>query len=191
MTMYLVVMPVVPFNSLPPQARVWVFGSDRPLQGADATSLLAAVDGWLDQWKAHGAPLRSAREWRDDRFLAIGVDPTAEQASGCSIDALFRRLQDIERQLDTSLVAGGRVFYRSRDGLPRVAKRGDVGRLGATGELTPDTPIFDTSITEARSWRDTFERPARDTWVASLLPRDQDIQSSRRSTTNASSVRNG
>jgi hypothetical protein len=188
---YLAIMPVVHFDSLPADARVWVFASDRPLRGADATLLLAEVDAWLEQWKAHGAPLRSARQWRDDRFLAIGVDPTAEQASGCSIDALFRRLQDVERQLDTSLVGGGRVFYRGSDGEARVAKRGDVGRLGATGELTATTPTFDTSLTDARSWRDAFERPARETWIGALLPRDQDSQASSRSATKASSVRNG
>lgn len=184
-------MPVVHFDSLPADARVWVFASDRPLHGADARLLLDAVDAWLDQWKAHGTPLRSAREWRDDRFLAIGVDPTAEQASGCSIDALFRHLQEVERRLDTSLVGGGRVFYRAPDGQARVAKRTDVSRLGATGELTATTPTFDTSLTDARSWRQAFERPAGETWVGSLLPQGQDSQLSSRSATKASSVRNG
>lgn len=191
MIAYLAIMPVVHFDSLPADARVWVFASDRPLRGEDASLLLGEVDAWLAQWKAHGAPLRSAREWRDDRFLAIGVDPTAEQASGCSIDALFRRLQDLERQLGTSLVKGGRVFYRAGNGETRVATRGDVGRLGATGDLTPTTPTFDTSLTSARAWRDAFERPAGETWISALLPRDQESQPSSRSATKASSVRNG
>jgi hypothetical protein len=90
-------MPVVDFEDLPAESRVWVFASDKPLTGGDATKLLATVDGFLAQWKAHGAPLRSAREWRDDHFLTIGVDPTEEQASGCSIDGLFRGLRDLER----------------------------------------------------------------------------------------------
>lgn len=191
MIVYLAIMPVVHFDSLPADARVWVFASDRPLRGADAERLLGEVDAWLTQWKAHGAPLRSARAWRDERFLAIGVDPTEEQASGCSIDALFRRLQEVERLLDTSLVAGGRVFYRGTDGAPRVANRTDVRELATSGELTARTPTFDTSITNARSWREAFERPAGETWIASLLPRDQESQPSSRSAMNASSVRNG
>jgi hypothetical protein len=191
MMVYLAIMPVVPFETLPANARVWVFASDRPLRGADADFLLGEVDAWLAQWKAHGAPLRSARDWRDDHFLAIGVDPTEEQASGCSIDALFRRLQDAERQLDTSLVAGGRVFYRDAGGEPRVARRGDVAQLSRARSLTAATPAFDTSVTDARSWREAFERPAGETWIASLLSRDQESQSSSRSATNASSARKG
>jgi hypothetical protein len=106
-------MPVVSFDSLPANARVWVFASDRPLRGEDSRALLAEVDRFLDEWKAHGSPLRSAREWRNDRFLAIGIDPTVEQASGCSIDGLFRGLQALESSLGTRLVAGGaRVLPR-------------------------------------------------------------------------------
>jgi hypothetical protein len=184
-------MPTVKFGQLPHSARVWVFASDRPLGTEEASVLLDAVDGFLNQWKAHGAPLRSAREWRDDHFLAIGVDPTAEQASGCSIDGLFRGLQQLERELATGLVAGGRVFYRDDKGTPRMALRKEVPTLFERGVITEDSPVFDTSLTDARSWRERFERPARETWVASLLVPAHANQSSRRSATNSSSVKKG
>lgn len=183
-------MPHVAFNQLPDNARVWVFASDRPLNSAEAAMLLEDVDRFLDQWKAHGAPLRSARAWRDDRFLAVGVDPTAEQASGCSIDGLFRGLQQLERRLATGLVAGGRVFYRDANGVARMALRQDVSALSGKGAITESSSVFDTTVTDARAWRERFERPARDTWVASLLP-SQANHSSSRSATNASSARKG
>ena len=178
-------MPAVDFSALPPSARVWVFASDRPLVGADADALLAEVDRFLEQWKAHGAPLRSARDWRDDRFLAIGVDPTAEQASGCSIDGMFRGLREMERALKTQLVGGGRVFYRDANGRSQCVPRKHVASVVAA-----DTPVFDTSVTDARAYRERFVRKARETWVGSLLSA-QASQPSSRSATNASSVRNG
>lgn len=184
-------MPTVEFNTLPNDARVWIFASDRPLQGDESRLLLDEVDRFLAQWKAHGAPLRNAREWREDRFLVIAVDPTAAQASGCSIDGLFRALQQLEGRLATGLVAGGRVFYRDAKGVPRVALRNEVIAVAAAGELGDDTPVFDTSLTSARDYRERFERPARESWVASLLGSDQASQPSSRSATNASSVRKG
>ena len=184
-------MPVVNFDQLPAGARVWVFASDRPLDQAEAGVLLAAVDGFLSQWKAHGAPLRSARDWRDDRFLAIGVDPTAEQSSGCSIDGLFRGLQALEDRLNTRLVQGGRVFYRDAKGVPVLALRKEVPMLFERGTIGDNTPVFDTSITDAAAWRERFERPARETWVASLLASTHPNQPSSRSATKSSSARNG
>ena len=157
-------MPVVDFSQLPPASRVWIFASGRPLTGGDADKLLAEVDRFLAQWKAHGAPLRSAREWRDDRFLAIGVDPTAEQASGCSIDGLFRGLRQLEETLDTQLVGGGRIFYRDAQGRAQSAPRKDVSSV-----IGADTPIYDTSITDARTYRESFVRKASESWVGSML----------------------
>jgi hypothetical protein len=180
----------VDFDQLPDDARVWIFASDRPLRGDEAKTLLAEVDNFLAGWKAHGAPLRSARQWREDRFLVIGVDPTAEQASGCSIDGLFRGLRALEATLATALVAGGRVFYRDAAGAPQGAARREVPGLAANGAMSDSTPVFDTSITDAGSYRRRFELPARDTWVASLLG-PQDSQASSRSATKSSSVRNG
>ncbi|NUO61956.1 MAG: hypothetical protein HOQ34_00145, partial [Gemmatimonadaceae bacterium] len=105
-------MPLVDIDSLPDDARVWVFGSERPLDDASATRLLGVVDQYLSRWAAHGEPLTSARSWRDDRFLTIAVDQRTAGASGCSIDALFRQLQTLERELGVSIVGGGRIFYR-------------------------------------------------------------------------------
>jgi hypothetical protein len=184
-------MPSVPFDQLPDSARVWVFASDRALTGDDAGALLDQVDGFLAQWKAHGAPLRCAREWRDDHFLAIGVDPTVEQASGCSIDGMFRGLRSMEDVLGTRLVAGGRVFYRDPCGRPRMAERRDVTTLAERGELDRGTRVFDTSVTSAADWRGRFERPASDSWVASLLPANQESHVSSRSATKSSSARKG
>lgn len=184
-------MSRVPFEELPGHSRVWVFGSNRPLDVAESRALLAEVDRYLDQWKAHGVPLRCARDWREQRFLAIGVDPTTEQASGCSIDGLYRSLRQLEQTLGTVLLAGGRVFYRAPSGEPRSAGRQDVAALAARGELTPATQVFDTSVTDAEGYRQRFERPGAETWVASLLPKAQASQSSSRSATNASSARKG
>ena len=161
-------MPIVPFKSLPDSARVWVFASDRELTGAAADTLLAAVDQFLSQWKAHGMPLSCAREWRDDRFLAIGVDVEAEHASGCSIDGLFRTLQQLERTIGSRLVGGGRVFYRVGAEI-RAATRDEFIEQIKRGEVGGRTPVFDTSLTGAKAWRTVFEQPAETGWTASYF----------------------
>ena len=99
-------MPVVSFETLPDAARVWVFGSEAPLTEDGTAALLRGVDEYLADWKAHGAPLTVAREWRDGRFLAVAVDQSTAGASGCSIDGLFRVLQQLAGAAGTSLVAG-------------------------------------------------------------------------------------
>ena len=161
-------MPIVPFETLPDNARVWVFASDQALSGAVADTLLASVDQFLSEWKAHGVPLRCARDWRDDRFLAVGVDVNAENASGCSIDGLFRTLHQLERSIGTRLVGGGRVFYRTGAGIETTSREQFAERV-KRGEVARETPVFDTGITGADAWRTKFEQPAAKSWTAGLF----------------------
>lgn len=163
-------MPIIPFDALPDEARVWVFAAAAPITGAAAAMLLGAVDAHLQQWRAHGVPLVCARAWRDDRFLAIGVDEAASNASGCSIDALFHVLRGLEAQVGTSLVGSGTLYWRDRAGaviaMDRLAFRAAV----ASGAVSGDTPVFDTTVATVGAWRRAFETPARASWHARLMP---------------------
>ena len=162
-------MPRVVFESLPDDARVWVFGAATELDAPARQRLLGAVDDFLEQWNAHGSPLVCARDWRDDRFLAVGVDQSTAGASGCSIDGLFRTLSRLAPELGTTLLGGGRVYYRDAEGRVVAATRAAFGELARHGGVGPETPVFDTSLTTASAWRSAFERPARESWHAELI----------------------
>ena len=163
-------MPIVPFDSLPDDARVWVFGTDRALTAPEATRLLDVVDSYLARWAAHGTPLVSARDWRDDRFLTIAVDQHTAGASGCSIDALFHQLQELERALGLTIVGGGRVFWRDETGAVQGADRSAFSDLAGRGTISLETRVFDPTVTTLGAWRTGFERPARESWHAALIP---------------------
>ncbi|HUQ81714.1 MAG TPA: hypothetical protein VM076_11270 [Gemmatimonadaceae bacterium] len=162
-------MPRVSFDTLPSDSRVWVFGAASELDSRGSDRLLAAVDDFLSQWNAHGSPLVCGRELRDGRFLAIGVDQGTAGASGCSIDGLFRTLSRLEPELGTTMLGGGRVYYRDADGAVKATTRKAFNELAREGKVGADTPVFDTSLTSAAAWRDEFERPVRASWHADLI----------------------
>ena len=158
-------MPLIPFGDLPDDARLWVFAASHPIGADGETDLLSTVDEWLRGWQAHGAPLLCAREWRESRFLAIGVDQNTEGASGCSIDALFRVLQGLERTLGTRLLAGGRVFYRNEEGQVMCTDRAYFRKMPGVND---DTRVFDTTVTSVGEYRRAFERPMSESWHREL-----------------------
>jgi len=157
-------MPRIDFPELPDHGRLWVFPVSRPLEEDETTRVLEEVDDFLDQWAAHGSPLRSAREMRDGRFLLVGVDVDAEAPSGCSIDALVNRLRSLGDEMGATLIEHGPVWYRV-DGEVRTATRRDFKALTEAGEVTPDTSVFDTSLTKvAQARQGELEKPARESW---------------------------
>jgi hypothetical protein len=162
-------MPLVPFEKLPDDARCWVFAARAPLDEVDEPRLLAAVDGFLLTWKAHGTPLTSARTFTDEHFLAVGVDERASDASGCSIDGLFRVLEKAEDGIGTSMVGGGQIYFRAPGGIVTSCTRTQFEAMAAMGDLDGDTPVFDTTVTTVGDYRTRFERKARDSWHAQLM----------------------
>ena len=166
-------MPRIDFDQLPDHGRLWVFPAGRTLADAEREALLQEVDDFLEGWAAHGRPLRSARELRDDRFLLVGVDQDASAPSGCSIDALVNRLRGLGERLGTALVEHGSVWFRGEEGIEAMSRR-DFKELAASGAVTPDTPVVDTTLTRVEELRDgRLERPARESWHGRAFFREQ------------------
>ena len=166
-------MPLVQIQDLPNSSRTWVFGADHDLDEGATDLLMREVDRFLSQWHAHGAPLTAARDWRDKRFLTIAVDQSTAGASGCSIDGLYRSLKALEPELGASLVTSGLIFYRDANGRIDSADRERFATLSAQGKITPDTRVFDPTVTTLREWRARFELNAEDSWHARLMPKNQ------------------
>ena len=162
-------MPKVEFDTLPDSARVWVYGADKELGNDGEQKLLSSVDAFLAQWKAHGAPLLSARDFREGRFLTVAVDQEQENASGCSIDGLFRNLKSLESLLGAKLVPSGLVYFRAKDGKTSAVTREEFASLAERGEIDGDTEVFDLSVTTLGEWRGRFKSRAADSWHMSLM----------------------
>lgn len=159
-------VPRIEFHRLPDDARLWTFAASRPLSEPEERALLDEVDAFLEAWKAHGTPLTAAREWRDGRFLLVGVDERSAPPSGCSIDAMVRVLKDLEDRLDVTLVDHAPVWYRDGDEVRR-ASRSDFGRRAREGGVDLDTVVFDPTVTRVGDLREgRWERPAREGWHA-------------------------
>lgn len=162
-------MPTTDFNALPDSSRAWIYGSDRDLTEGESERLLSATDAFLAQWRAHGVPLTSARDWSENRFLSIAVDQEQEGASGCSIDVLFRTLKGLEKEIGAQLVTSGLVYFRDREGRIRSVTRDEFSALSSTGEVDADTEVFDLSVTTVGEWRGRFRSRAGNSWHASLM----------------------
>lgn len=140
-------MPRIPFDQLPSDARLWIFPASRRLSEEERRRVLAEADAFIQQWTAHGMPLSAARELRHDQFVLVGVDEKAAGVSGCSVDALIRRMDQLGRELGVELVDNGPVLYRDGQTIKRVS-RAQFTDLVSSGEVGPDTVVFDNTVTQ-------------------------------------------
>lgn len=159
-------MPRVSFDQLPPDARLWIFPASRALSDDEQQRVLAEADAFIDQWMAHGVPLNAARDVRHNQFVLIGVDESAAGASGCSVDALVRRMARLQAVLGLELVENGPVLYRNGQRIERVS-RDRFADLASRGEVNLETVVFDNTLARVGDLRTgRWEVRAAEAWHA-------------------------
>jgi hypothetical protein len=159
-------MPRIPFEQLPLDARLWIFPAERRLSPEESRRVLAEADAFIEQWTAHGVALIAARDLRHDQFVLVGVNERAAGVSGCSVDALVRRMQQLEGALGVELVNNGPVLYREGELIERVSRE-RFAELVASGTVSLNTLVFDNTLTRVGDLRSgRWEVPAADTWHA-------------------------
>lgn len=153
----------VDIDQLSNNAHIWIFGISPALGEEKSQTLLRHVDAFLDQWAAHGTPIRGARELREGSFLIIAADEKSER-SGCSIDRMFGTLRQLERELGVQILDSNRVFLRD-GGRVRAVPRNEF-----RGAANAATPVFDVTAEELGAVRNgAWERAAGDSWHRHLL----------------------
>ncbi len=163
-------MKLPALDGFPDNARVWIFGAERELDGVETAALLEAVDEFISGWAAHGARLRAGRAWRYGRFLIVGADVSATAPSGCSIDALAHVLKEVEGRLGVRLLGNEAVWYRDEQARIRKASRPEFRALAQSGAVTPESVVFDNSITVLAHLRGgRWEGPAGERWHAAFF----------------------
>jgi len=158
------------FSSLPDDARLWIHAADAPLSDATQSALLDRLSAFMDEWTSHQRAVKGAATLLHDRFLVVAAATRDGDISGCGKDDLTHAVDEAASALDVEWVPALHVLYRTPDGDVAAVSRRAFQQRGEEGTVTPDTPVFDPSLTTLGALRDgQFETPARESWHAQLL----------------------
>jgi len=158
----------VAFDHLPPHARVWIYQASRPLTEAELLPLLPRLAAFAEEWTSHGRQLAASAQFLHRQFLVIGLDEAVADASGCSIDASVRFVQELEQRLGVSLLEKSRMAFL-HNGELRLLTRPELRAAVAAGEVQPDTLYFNNTLTTKAQLDAQWPAPASQTWLASYF----------------------
>lgn len=159
------------FSPLPDNARLWIYATAAPLDDATQSALLDRLSTFIDGWTSHEHPVEGAATVLHNRFLVIAATPKGGgDISGCGIDDLTRTVDNAASALSIDWVPSLDVLYRSSEGTVTAVSRRAFQERANDGSVTPETPVFDPSLTTLDALRaGAFEIPARESWHAQLL----------------------
>jgi hypothetical protein len=157
------------FPELPSEASVWVFVANRRITQQDGERLLSTTRAFTSSWVSHGRRVNGDSVILEDRMLLVGGFVQGGDLSGCGIDASFRAVTEVGQHLGIEWLPALTVVYRDKEGQVATASRAEFRELAASGEITPQSHVFDTSLSRLQDVRDRFEIMASDSWHARLL----------------------
>lgn len=165
---------LVPFESLPGDARIWIYQSPRALTSAECGIVQEYLTGVTEAWAAHGQALKSSFVIRHNQFIIIGVDENYNAASGCSIDSFVNAVQGLGGQLGLDFFDRQQVAFET--GGVTIIPLHELKEKHASGIWSAATRTFNNVVQTKRDLDTKWIVPAGETWLKRYIPRERTVQ---------------
>ena len=161
----------VPFQSLPDDARVWIYLADRKFNSEETSIISAALLAFNERWSVHGTALRSSFDIRFNQVIVLAADEKATGVSGCSIDDSVRTMKELAGVLNADFFDRTLVAFRKDDGIYTIPMA-ELKQKYQEGVWDTKSLIVNTLVqTKGDLDRKGFV-PAESTWLKRYLPRE-------------------
>lgn len=159
----------VPFESLPPASRVWVFQASHPFT-AHLSGVHERLKAFTEEWSVHGMPLDTSYTVAFDQFIILAADESAQSASGCSIDSSVHALKSIEQAFGVSLFDRNLVAFKTDTGVMTLPLQ-ELKQKFSEGILNGDSLTFNNLVSTKAEFQNRWIVPASETWLKRYMAR--------------------
>ena len=153
----------IPFNSLPPQSKIWIYQSDKAFTEAQILEIANLIEPFIEQWQRHDANLNASYIIKYNRFIIIAVDEH-DEVSGCSVDASVHLIQKIEQKFGVNLTDKLKVAYKEGDTIA-LNTLADFKKQIALSNITPETIVFNNIVNTVATLKTDWEIPIKQSWL--------------------------
>lgn len=153
----------VPFESLPPESRIWIYQSNRKFSDEEMNEIDAATQAFVEEWAAHGTGLEASYQLKYNRFIILAVNQENQMATGCSIDSSVRFIQGLEQKYSVDLLDKMNVTFKLGE---HVAHKPliEFKKMAKDKAVSENTIVFNNLVNTIEEWNENWEVPAADSW---------------------------
>mgnify|MGYP001157516709 FL=1 len=155
----------VPFDALSDEARVWIYPASRPFTVDECDEITTTLHAFLTQWTAHGASLNAGVSMPYNRFIVIALDESQQEATGCSIDASVKIIQEIETIYGVTLLDKMNVSFKQGEYITYKPLM-DFKKMVKSKAVTENTIVFNNLVVNKEEFLTQWEVPAHQSWHA-------------------------
>lgn len=156
---------LINFKNLSESSKLWIYQCNRSLSDSELLEISEKLSNFLTSWTAHGSDLQAAFEIKYKRFIIIGLDQQQNQATGCSIDASVRFIQELEANYNIDLLDKLNVSYKQGEYIAYKSLK-DFKKMAKEKAVTPKTIVFNNLVQTKSEFLEFWEVPASESWHA-------------------------
>ena len=153
----------VNFDSLPDNSRIWIYQCNRSFSGSELEEISEKLKAFLEGWTAHGADLQSGFEIKYKRFIVIALDQQVNAATGCSIDASVKFIQELEVAYNVDLMDKMNVSYKQGEYVAYKTLT-DFKKMAKDKAVSKNTIVFNNLVNSKAEYLEFWEVPASESW---------------------------
>jgi hypothetical protein len=151
------------FETLPDDARIWVYQSNRKFTDAEVAEIEDSLKSFIESWTAHGADLEASYLVQYNRFIMLAVNQESQGATGCSIDASVHFIQELEKKYNVDLLDRMNVSFKQGEFITYKPLT-DFKKMAKDKSVSGNTVVFNNLVNTVGEWKDYWEVPASESW---------------------------
>ncbi|MFP9113184.1 ABC transporter ATPase [Flavobacterium sp. RHBU_3] len=153
----------VPFETLPEEARIWIYQSNRKFSDEEVAEIDVAVKAFVEEWAAHGTGLEASYTIKYNRFIILAVNQEGQHATGCSIDASVHFIQQLEQKYSVELLDKMNVTFKQGEFITHKPLI-EFKKMAKDKSVSANTIVFNNLVNTVGEWQDYWEVPAAESW---------------------------
>lgn len=145
------------------ESKVWIYQADRDFTYDELDRFRPEIFKFVDQWTSHHQSVSGYGNIFHKRFLALFVDESLAQTSGCSIDSSVSFVKSVGAALNIDFFDRLNFTYLEEDEVKSI-KNVDLSDALKNNEIGESTLFFDNLVKNKGDFLKSWLKPLKDSW---------------------------
>lgn len=159
---------LVDFNTIPDDAKVWIYPSSRKFYPNEIDIVTNKVKGFIENWKSTDTNFKASFKIVYNRFIVFVADDSGAPLSNLDIDASVTFILELQQEYNVELLDKMNVCFKQGK-FVQYKDLKDFKKLLKNKAVTAKSIIFDNLVATKHDFENYWEIPIEDSWYRRFL----------------------
>jgi len=158
----------VNYDSLPDNAKVWIYPSSRKFYPKEIDTLHQQVQNFITNWKSDDINFKASYQLKYNRFIIFITDDPLSTLTNTDIDAQVQFIFQLQNEYHLELLDKMNVCFKQGEYV-QYKELKDFKKLLKNKAISAKTIVFDNLVNTKKELEDYWEVPITESWYQRFL----------------------